>query len=88
MPPTTDAVEADAPDVEKVAEFPSDEHRKTHIAALVQEKNAYEVKAAGFTKRGDDAQAGYYKGRASEVQDELDRLASDAKKPSQRAERR
>jgi hypothetical protein len=61
MPPT-DTVEADAPEVEKVAEFPSDEHRETYIAALVAEKKGYEAKAAGLAKRGDDAQAGLLQG--------------------------
>jgi hypothetical protein len=78
----------DAPVVEQVAEFPSDEHRESHIAALVVEKNGYDVKIAGAKVRGDDGAVTLYSSRADQVQAELDRLAGDAKKPSQRAERR
>lgn len=69
-------------------EFFSDEHRESYVAALVREKEGYDRRAAAAGSKNDEGEESYARGRADQVQAQLDRLASAAKKPSQRSERR
>lgn len=69
-------------------EFPSDEHRENHVAALVREKAGYEARAKAHESKGEDDLASQMRGRAAQANDELDRLAKEAKTPAQRAARR
>lgn len=84
----TDAPETEAPAPAAPAEFPTDEHRSSHIGALKHEKDGYEARAKAFAGKGDTSGEELAKARAGQVQDELNRLAGEAKPASRRAERR
>ncbi len=68
-------------------EFFSDAHRDAHIRALEREKAGYEQRSAGHARRKQTDEAGYWKSRADEVQDELDRITGD-KKPTARGKKK
>lgn len=65
--------------IQQAAEFPTDEHRKSHMAALVRERKAYEARADALEKSGDSTGAEQVKARATQVADELKRLADSAR---------
>lgn len=69
-------------------EFFSDEHRKSYVAGLVREKEGYEARAAAHQSKGEAELAKHIAARAEQVQEQLDRIAGEAKTSSARAQRR
>ena len=63
---------------EAPAEFPTDEHRESHIAGLRWEITGYQARVDGAR---DELAAAPYVARIADVQAELDRLAGDKAKP-------
>ena len=84
---TTEKESIDMSNPEKPAEFSTGEQRKNHIAGLVREQKGYEAKAAGAEKSGDETNAELYKGRASQVGNELKRLGDRARPGAGQAQR-
>jgi hypothetical protein len=64
----------------EAAEFFSDDHKKSHVAALIREREGYEQKVAGANKAGDDEAQAQYAKRVEQVTAELDRLAPGSSK--------
>jgi hypothetical protein len=71
---------------DKPAEFFSDEHKQSHLGALLREREGYVAKVAGADEDSPDAHK--YQRRVDQVDDELKRLGAAAKIPKDRAEKR
>ena len=63
---------------EASAEFPSDEHRDSHIAGLRWEITGYQARVDGAA---DELVKAAYVARIADVQAELDRVLGDKPKP-------
>lgn len=69
----------------KPAEFFSDEHKESHVAALTRELEGYEAKAKAGEESGNETAKATYDRRADQVKSELKRLGAEAKTGRQRA---
>lgn len=64
------------------------EQEKSTIAALVEERRGYEVRAVGAEEAGDDEALAAAKDRVAQVDAELKKLGAAATKASTRSEKR